>query len=609
MEQQIRDLCRGLDNVNVVQVDSASSTNIQQIIDRARLPISVPTLGCHHSPFGSGKLDTLEDITFDRLHEHHRRTGKVLHITVTEVKYQHGILIHGKDQNGTQGVVWCLLLRPFGKPITAGMKLAIKEPYYGFCPAGDLAVCLHHAIDCVLDVAPESEIESASSWPPTCSKNAIAVRPSSLGGRGVFAVMPISMGSLVILEKALALSTDADAAAYGPGIEGILEGERTNGRKLALLQQLEDRMSGNAELRREFFDLYAGEAWSNPVQKFSRPDNTYCALSIIKYNSHTIFPGNTSDHHDIANNKSRNTNLTPNDQTPGIWLTASMFNHSCLPNCAWAWTGDLFVARANRDITEGEELTVAYVPSSYDYEKRNGVLKASNDFECHCPLCKADEAATRTPEMQEAVNKAQRLPQHVKGSTLKERINSAEDLVSLAVNAYPRSTYTDEDGIELPCIQLAEPFYHLAHIVLDLAKNGFNWKATSQATREKARKYFLACVEVGLGYKLVLDPSSSYCELLFLKHSQPRPIGVLSLVALAELAFLDGEKERCKALKYWAKKLYGIWYGEDASFKKHHLYYSCKDEPAEKGKASASKEWEELKKEKMGESKMAPKFE
>ncbi|KAK4502284.1 hypothetical protein PRZ48_005709 [Zasmidium cellare] len=609
MEQQIRDLCKGLGDVDVVRVGSNNATNFQHLI--ARLSTSAPALQGHHPPSGYESVDTLQHTYFEQLQQDQRLSGFVLHATVTGLEYKHGALIAVQDERGASGFIWSLLLRPFGIPISEGMHIEIKEPYYGKCPTGDLAVCVHHPADLILVDPHTAMTKPAPAATPTCSSHNNTIRPSPLGGRGVFATARIDAGGLVLLEKALALAARNDAAAYGPGVEGILQGERTNGRKLALLQQLVDRLCRNGQLHQKFFHLHAGQlpTSSDPVSTpLIGPFDTYRALSIIRHNAHTIFPGNTSDHHDIANKATRSANPSTNDQTPGIWLHASMFNHSCLPNCTWAWTGDLFIARANRDIAIDEELTVAYVPTSYDYEKRRGVLRASNDFECCCPLCEADQAATRTPEIQDAVAKAQRLPQHVKGADYQERVKKAEELVQSAGAAYPRSIYADACGAELPRVQLAEPLYHLAHVVLDRARNGHNWVATSVDMRVKARIYFTACVEVGLGYILVLDQQSPYCELILRKHSQPRPIGVLALMALAELAFTDGDKARCRALKACAKQLYGMWYGEDASFKKQHLYYSCKDEPAEKGTIPASKEWEELKAASMAKSNMPPKL-
>lgn len=106
--------------------------------------------------------------------------------------------------------------------------IAVKEPYFGQCPTGDLAVCVHHPSDCVFVDTSSSTSKPDAAIPPTCSANFIVVCPSELGGCGIFATAPIALGSPILLEKAFALTNSADSAAYENGVDGILKGERTN---------------------------------------------------------------------------------------------------------------------------------------------------------------------------------------------------------------------------------------------------------------------------------------------------------------------------------------------------------------------------------------------
>lgn len=221
----------------------------------------------------------------------------------------------------------------------------------------------------------------------------------------MFATQALTSGDLLLCEKPLALYTGAETSAYATSINDILSGKLINPRKLALLQHLVDKVGPNELLRKKFFDLYAGSFTTDPDLSAAGPDvfNTYTALSIIQHNAHTIFPGNTSDHHNMANKPASETKLSPTDQRPGIWLEASRMNHSCLPNASWSWIGDMFVARANRDFAQDEEITVAYVPSAYPPEKRKNILQAANGFECRCELCVADSTAVRPEGAQEGM--------------------------------------------------------------------------------------------------------------------------------------------------------------------------------------------------------------
>jgi hypothetical protein len=44
----------------------------------------------------------------------------------------------------------------------------------------------------------------------------------------------------------------------------------------------------------------------------------------------------------------------------GLWLTESMFNHSCAPNCEWTQIGDQMFIRCTRPIPAGVELSISY---------------------------------------------------------------------------------------------------------------------------------------------------------------------------------------------------------------------------------------------------------
>eukprot|EP00978_Attheya_sp_CCMP212_P032131 scaffold123972_cov51-Attheya_sp.AAC.2 len=75
----------------------------------------------------------------------------------------------------------------------------------------------------------------------------------------------------------------------------------------------------------------------------------------------------------------------------GVWLKESMFNHSCTPNCAWGQIGDHMFVRATRDILDGEELFISYVPLDESYVKRKEIFgnwgRCGEGFECACEFC------------------------------------------------------------------------------------------------------------------------------------------------------------------------------------------------------------------------------
>ncbi|KAG0298558.1 SET and MYND domain-containing protein 3 [Linnemannia gamsii] len=62
-------------------------------------------------------------------------------------------------------------------------------------------------------------------------------------------------------------------------------------------------------------------------------------------------------------------------------------NHSCLPNCVYAFKGARVECRVIRDIQPGEELMISYIDQIGTTQERQKQLKEQYHFICNCPLC------------------------------------------------------------------------------------------------------------------------------------------------------------------------------------------------------------------------------
>ncbi|XP_030853823.1 histone-lysine N-methyltransferase SMYD3-like [Strongylocentrotus purpuratus] len=71
----------------------------------------------------------------------------------------------------------------------------------------------------------------------------------------------------------------------------------------------------------------------------------------------------------------------------GIYLRASMLNHSCDPNCVVVFDGRKLQLRAIKDVREGEECTISYVDVSEPAKERQAELKERYHFTCKCVKC------------------------------------------------------------------------------------------------------------------------------------------------------------------------------------------------------------------------------
>ncbi|EME84125.1 uncharacterized protein MYCFIDRAFT_173174 [Pseudocercospora fijiensis CIRAD86] len=443
----------------------------------------------------------------------------------------------------------------------------------------------------------------------------LEIKLSSLGGRGVFASKDMEAGELVLCEKSMAVGTSNKSSAFARGLQDILAGEASSQRHLSLLQDICAKalvdlfINSSEDLRNKLFSLYAGVdfPYDASPSNLPRPQaiDTYRALSIIKHNCHTILPGSMSMHHDtadLANQYPRDESLpSTKDFYAGLWYTGAMFNHSCLPNCNWSWIGDMFIVRANRVITMGEELTLAYIPSSNDSEKRRNTLRSQYGFECGCRICQADatitaEGKAARTKISELLNK--KFPNVVKlnGKISGTAITNLEKHAKNLAQSYSSPAYTN-----LPHLLLADTYYQLAHVHLGHISQ---WSSTSSASKLKAYECFASSLEMGLNIKLLFGPNSAYCQLHLTENSLTRSVGILALMGLAELKFLQGQVRACRALKACAKQVYGIVYGESETFGERHRSYKCWNQLAEVGEKP--RDWEVLKEKILAEEREGP---
>ena len=79
----------------------------------------------------------------------------------------------------------------------------------------------------------------------------------------------------------------------------------------------------------------------------------------------------------------------------GVYLAASMFNHSCAPNCA-ATTGiDKMEIRTAAAVAAGTELSINYCDTNRPVDARRAYLRSCYGFECGCTRCAAESTPGR----------------------------------------------------------------------------------------------------------------------------------------------------------------------------------------------------------------------
>ncbi|XP_012566679.1 histone-lysine N-methyltransferase SMYD3 isoform X1 [Hydra vulgaris] len=85
------------------------------------------------------------------------------------------------------------------------------------------------------------------------------------------------------------------------------------------------------------------------------------------------------------------TNAELNSLGTGIFSSASLFNHSCDPNCVATFNGRDISIRAIKPIAEGEELMLSYISILATSDVRQLELRESYMFTCKCTVCSRKE--------------------------------------------------------------------------------------------------------------------------------------------------------------------------------------------------------------------------
>ena len=68
----------------------------------------------------------------------------------------------------------------------------------------------------------------------------------------------------------------------------------------------------------------------------------------------------------------------------GVYVAASLFNHSCAPNCHASTGVHRMAIMADVPIEPGEELTIAYCDVHQPLAARRRLLKQHYRFHCEC---------------------------------------------------------------------------------------------------------------------------------------------------------------------------------------------------------------------------------
>lgn len=74
-----------------------------------------------------------------------------------------------------------------------------------------------------------------------------------------------------------------------------------------------------------------------------------------------------------------------------LFVHGSQINHSCMPNTARVFVGDLLIVRASRAIRKGEQLFGSRTQLFDDFEQTRTLLSQTPKGHCECAICIAEQ--------------------------------------------------------------------------------------------------------------------------------------------------------------------------------------------------------------------------
>ncbi|TDZ29863.1 Protein unc-45-like protein A [Colletotrichum spinosum] len=220
----------------------------------------------------------------------------------------------------------------------------------------------------------------------------VEVRASPGRGNGLFTVIPVSAGQLLLCEKAFGY---AFAGEGHPETMSLLLNVATKkgviGGQARLLTQLIQKMYHDPWAQKSYHELHHG---GHGVPSVSEVDghSVIDSFLVAQIQSINAFGAPKTSRDSIsqrtAGEGGQKTVQEGKFATTGLWLLTSRINHSCVGNCRRSFIGDMQIIRAARDLEAGTELLFGYRAPQH-LESYADVQRdlSSWGFRCNCELC------------------------------------------------------------------------------------------------------------------------------------------------------------------------------------------------------------------------------
>jgi len=233
----------------------------------------------------------------------------------------------------------------------------------------------------------------------------------------------------------------------------------------------------------------------------------------------------------------------------GLWARASLLNHSCTPNCARSFIGDMMILRAICDIPAGTELTHQYTSPEASFSAREDIFAGNWNFKCECRLCAAERNSEGTKHQQRIAlvkqirDMATKHPQHQRIPDF--AIRNIERLLAEAEALHEPTTYSS-----IPRLLLVHPTI---------------WLTTAHRSRREFSKVARYALEILRNFGFVEPLRDGTLRLDYergIVNSE-----VFNALQYAMEAFRElGKGDLAAQFEMEARRLYGIIMGHGEGF-------------------------------------------
>ncbi|EMS19021.1 TPR and SET domain containing protein [Rhodotorula toruloides NP11] len=149
----------------------------------------------------------------------------------------------------------------------------------------------------------------------------------------------------------------------------------------------------------------------------------------------------------------------------GLFLVASMLNHSCQPNAHWMNLGDVVIVRARTAIAPGDEICISYVPSASSQTVADNILRQRAMTACGCVMCEemindgSDQINLRHKLLDDNIPKYSQFIHREGAAGLKSRRNNKPALAKLIKRieaTYPKDGISFRPDLVMPYLVISE---------------------------------------------------------------------------------------------------------------------------------------------------------